>query len=82
MSFQRFTQIAAPLLVFLGIFLVWFGLEALDHGLIGILALCGGILFGGIGVWHAKHKLVVIVLTITVAIVVYMAAVVYALSFD
>ena len=82
MTFQRFRQIVAPPLVFLGIFLVWFGLETLDHLLIGILALCVGILVGGIGVWQAKHKVVVILLTLGVAIIVYMAAVVYALSFD
>jgi hypothetical protein len=82
MTFQRFNQIIAPLFVFLGIFLVWCGLEALDRLQIGVPALCGGILVGGIGVWHAKHKVVVILLTATVAIVVYMMAVVYALSFD
>ena len=82
MTFRRFARIIAPLFVFLGIFLVWFGLETLDHLQIAVPALCGGILVEGIGVWQAKHKVVVISLTATAAIVVYVMAVAYALSFD
>jgi hypothetical protein len=79
---QRFAQLIAPLLVFLGIFLVWFGLEALDRWQIGVLAICGGILIGGVGVRQAKHKVAVVLLTAMVAIVVYIAAVIYALSLE
>lgn len=79
-TFRRFLQLIAPLLVFCGIFLVWLGLESLDRLLISVPMLCGGVVVGGIGVWQAQNKIVVILFTLTVAIVAYMAAVVYWLS--